>query len=59
MDPITLKYDNMLRWGSQGEGSYICSTRNREAISYAMLLTEFGVGKNSVSTNKILPFIKK
>ena len=45
MDPIILRYDNVLRWGSQGQGSYICSTRNRETLSYAVLLTDFGVGK--------------
>ena len=45
MDPITLRYDNVLRWGSQGQSSYICSTRNRETLSYAVLLTDFGVGK--------------
>ena len=47
MDPLTLRYNNLLRWRSQGEGSYICSNRNRDAASYAVLLTEFGVGKSS------------
>ena len=50
MDPITLRYyDNVLRWGSQGQSSYICSTRNREALSYAVLLTDFGIGKPQFS----------
>ena len=46
MDPLTLRYNNLLRWHSRGQGSYICSTRNRDAASYAVLLTEFGVGKS-------------
>lgn len=53
MDPIALRYyDNVLRWGSQGQGSYICSTRNREAVSYAVLLTDFGIGKPQFSKIK-------
>ena len=47
LDPLTLRYNNELRWGSQSQGSYICSTRNRESVSYAVLLTEFGAGKSS------------
>ena len=46
VDPFTLRYSNELRWRSQGQGSYICSTRNRVAVSYAVLLTEFRYGKS-------------
>ena len=46
IDILTLKYNNELRWGSQSQGSYICSTRNRDSVSYAVLLIEFGIGKN-------------
>ena len=49
LDRSTLRCNNELRWDSQSQGSYICSTRNREAVSYAVLLTEFGIGKNSIN----------
>ena len=45
LDPAAMKYNNVLRWDSQSQGNYICSTRNRMATSYAVLLTEFAVGK--------------
>lgn len=45
VDQLGTRYNTVLSWGSQSRGNYICSTRNRTAISYAVLLTEFGVGK--------------
>ena len=47
IDRSTMRYNNVLRWDSQGQGSYICSTRHRATASYAVLLTEIGVGKSS------------
>ena len=47
LDPLTMRYNNVLKWRSQSQSNYICSTRNSIATSYAVLLTEFGVGKSS------------
>ncbi len=49
IDSLTMRYNNELRRRSQSQGNYICSTRNREAVSHAVLLTEFGVGKTHFS----------
>ena len=47
LDPLTMTHNNVLKWRSQSQSNYICSTRNSIAASYAVLLTEFGVGKSS------------
>lgn len=47
-DPPVLRYNTyntVLTWKSQSGGHYVCSTRSSTAISYAVLLTEFDVGK--------------
>ncbi len=44
IDPLAMRYNNELIWRSQNQSSYICSTRNRESVSYAVLLTEVGIG---------------
>ena len=45
-DPlITSTYNTVLTWNSQSQGNYMCSTRSTTAISYAVLITEFGAGK--------------
>ena len=45
LDPLATRYNTVLTWNSQSQGNYICSTRSRTAIFYAVLLTEFGAGK--------------
>ena len=45
LDPFTIRYNNVLKWRSQNQSNYICSTRNSIAVTYAVLLTEFGAGK--------------
>ena len=45
LDPPALRYNTVLTWKSQSGGHYMCSTRSTTAISYAVLLTEFGIGK--------------
>lgn len=45
LDQPALRYNTVLTWKSQSGGHYVCSTRSSAAISYAVLLTEFGVGK--------------
>ena len=44
-DPLASTYDTVLTWNSQNQGNYMCSTRSTTAISYALLITEFGAGK--------------
>ncbi len=44
LDRSTMRYNSELRWDSRSQGSYICSTRNGETVSYAVLLTEVGIG---------------
>ena len=45
LDPLGSRYNTVLTWKSQSGGHYVCSTRSSAAISYAVLLTEFGIGK--------------
>lgn len=44
-DQPASRYNTVLTWKSQSGGHYVCSTRSSAAISYAVLLTEFGIGK--------------
>ena len=46
LDPQTMRYNNILKWHSQDQSNYICSTRSSVTTSYAVLLTEFGFGKS-------------
>ena len=50
LDPLATRYNTALTWNSQSQGNYICSTRSTTAISYAVLLTEFGAGKTQMTS---------
>ena len=48
LDPVSMKYNSVLAWGSQYQDHYICSSRSRRITSVAVLLTEVGAGKTSI-----------
>ena len=44
VDRVRTRYENVIVFGPEDQGKYVCSVRNEQKSSHAVLLTEYDVG---------------